>query len=325
MCIMKSFTVKRNLLLLFLQIMYYVKMLKFALIYFSTLLILFFVVIVGFANTTITIEKFADFLTLNYTPANVAEAVALIIMFLVQTSPIMAFVEVRTMGIDEKMSLMAGKMKDHIIVVGLGHLGRRIVNTLLKLDIPFVVITLSDSSQRDLTKELIGKGIPVIFGDATSREILSKAGIKKAHAIVIAFNNDVLNPVVAQRAKELNPDIKVVARVYWDEIAEILLRSKYAEEVLSSTAIAVPKYILGCYFDIDMEIPPAIPIKFQENSKIIGKKITELEQMIQIHVLGIVRKGLLIKDRNETIHPEDTIIFWGNIEEFKRLLKEFSE
>ncbi|MGQ4834272.1 MAG: potassium channel family protein [Candidatus Asgardarchaeia archaeon] len=309
----------KGLTLLGLEIKYYVQMLKFALAYFVGLFLIF-LWLLKIANVPLDIVVISQFLALGYNPKSVLEALALIVMFLVQTSPIMAFVEFRTIKKEEKMRLLAGKMRDHIIVVGLGHLGRRITNILLKLKIPFVVITLKKDTEEDIVRDLEENGVPIIFGDARSREVLLSAGIEHARALVTTFNDDLVCPVVAQRAKSLNEKIKVIARIYWDEFANVLVSSKYVDEVLSSTAIAVPKYILGCYYDINMEIPTTIPIKVHNESIFLNKTVAEVEEETRIAILALVRNGEIIKDEKEKIKPEDTIIFWGDIEKFKHIL-----
>ena len=103
-------------------------------------------------------------------------------------------------------------MRNHIIVVGLGHLGRRIANILLKLKVSFVVVTLEKDSVKDIVQDLEKIGVPIIFGDARSREILTIAGVQHAKALITAFNDDLLCPVIAQRAKSLNKKIFTVAR-----------------------------------------------------------------------------------------------------------------
>ena len=201
--------IRDNLLIILLQLIYYIKLLKFALSYFLILLFLFFIVAI-LGNIDLTPEKFTLFLTLNYNPTNIAETIAQIIMFLIQTSPIMAFVEVRTLTYEEKAVLKAQRMRNHIIVIGLGHLGKRIVKVLRELEIPFVLVTLSDVKDSDVVNELIADDIPVIFGDATSRNILKSAGIENARAVIISINNDTINPIIAERAKEINPNVKAI-------------------------------------------------------------------------------------------------------------------
>ena len=311
----------RKLLLVGLEIKYYFQMLKFALVYFTGLFIIFlWLLVIG--DIPLDIVIISQFLSLGYNPKSVVDALALIVMFLIQTSPIMAFVEFRTISKEEKAKLLAGKMRDHIIVVGLGHLGRRIANILLNLKIPFVVVTLKQGGEEDIIKDLEEKGVPIVFGDARSKEVLLAAGVQHARALITAFNNDLVCPVVAQRAKSLNKNIKVIARIYWDEFAKVLVSSEYVDEILSSTAIAVPKYILGCYFDINMEIPSTMPIKVHNEEIFVGKTVNEIEKETGIRILAVVRDKQIIKDSNERIIPGDTIIFWGDVANFKTLIEQ---
>ena len=309
--------IRDNLLIILLQLIYYIRLLKFALSYFLILLFLFFIVAI-LGNIDLTPEKFTLFLTLNYNPTNIAETIAQIIMFLIQTSPIMAFVEVRTLTYEEKAVLKAQRMRNHIIVIGLGHLGKRVVKVLKELEIPFVLVTLSDVKDSDVVNELIADDIPVIFGDATSRNILKSAGIENARAVIISINNDTINPIIAERAKEINPNVKVIARVYWDEIANLLLKSKFADEVLSTTALSVAKYIVGCYHDIATEIPPPIPLRINKNSPIITMTPETFEEKTSLNILAIIRENKLLRD-TKSFKEGDVLIVWGEISSLKSL------
>ena len=321
MAIMSKILLRKIMLVAF-EIKYYIQMLKYALFYFISLFLIF-LWLLAVARVPFDLVIISQFLALGYTPRTVLEALALIVMFLVQTSPIMAFVEFRTIGKEEKARLLAQKMRNHIIVIGLGHLGRRVANILLNLKVPFVAVTLEKDTNEDIVQDLEKKGIPVIFGDARSKEILTNAGIQHARAVITAFNNDLLGPVIAQRAKSLNKNVKVIARIYWDEIAKVLVSSKYVDEVLSSTAIAVPKYILGCYYDINMEIPPTMPIKVHNESIFLQKTVVEIEQETRIQILALIRSDEIIKDTHAIVQPEDTIIFWATPEKFKSILSDF--
>jgi len=136
-------------------------------------------------------------------------------MLLIELSPIMAFVEVRTLSYDDKAKIRAQHMRDHIVIVGCGHLGKRVTEVLTDLDLPFVLIVLPEDRERnEYVCHLMEKEIPVIFGDATLTSVLRTANVEKAKAIIISINNDYLNPVIADRARKLNPKAKIIVRIY---------------------------------------------------------------------------------------------------------------
>lgn len=99
-------------------------------------------------------------------------------------------------------------MLDHYIVCGYGRIGKIICRELDADDIPFVVI----DHNPDLLEELEEKGYPFILMDATSEDVLKKAGLERAKGIVTAVNSDAHNVYITLTAKGLRPDIFVLAR-----------------------------------------------------------------------------------------------------------------
>ena len=308
----------RRLRVLMSELIYMIKMVKYALLYFGSLAVLFFSIML-LCGIPLTAQNIVLFLSLNYVPETLGEAICLFIMVLIQLSPVMAFVEVRTLTYDEKAKLMAEKMREHVIVVGCGHLGRRICHMLDELEAPFVIITLpKDRYENEYVAFMMKKRIPVIFGDARLSSTLLEAGIEKARTIMITVNDDVVNSAIAKKAKELNPGIRVVARIYGDEFADMLLKSGYADEVVSTTAIAALSCVASCFLDVEFQLPGLVAIKIHEGSKAIGMTVREVEEGIGISVLATLRGGRWIRDAGLLIEEGDTIVVCGDLRGLKR-------
>jgi CPA2 family monovalent cation:H+ antiporter-2 len=99
----------------------------------------------------------------------------------------------------------------HVIVAGLGIAGEELVQGLKKMEIPFVAIDLNPESVRVAAQA----GVPAFFGDATSADVLDHLGIKRARALVLTINDVKATLRAAQVARELAPDVYIVARVPW--------------------------------------------------------------------------------------------------------------
>ena len=112
-----------------------------SLVYFFFFLVLMFLALY-FSGTELTLENIALFLTLNKEPKNALEGIALIFIFFLELSPLMAFIELRTLNRLDKLEILAKKLSNHVIVVGCGHLGSRVVDRLNLMGIPFVLIVL---------------------------------------------------------------------------------------------------------------------------------------------------------------------------------------
>jgi len=314
----------RRLGILVSELIYMAKMVRYALLYFGSLAVAFvFAMLVS--GIPLTVQNLVLLLSLNYEPKTFGEAICLLIMVLIQLSPVMAFVEARTLTYDEKAKLMAGKMREHIIVVGCGHLGRRICYVLRELEAPFVVVVLPrDRHENEYVAFLMKEGVPVIFGDARMSSTLLEAGIERARAIMITVNDDVVNSVIARRARELNPGVRVVVRIYGDEFADILLKSGYANEVVSTTAIAVLSCVASCFVDVELQLPGLVAIKIRSGSRAIGMTIAELEEEMGIDILATLREGRWLRDRGLSVKEGDTVVICGDLEGLRRAFAFFT-
>ncbi len=104
------------------------------------------------------------------------------------------------------------KMKDQIIVVGYGRNGQQTVHDLLLLGKPVVVI------EKDHETILSHQSTKVVFieGDATEDEVLERAGIQKAEALITSLPIDADNLYVVLTARSLCPNLKIISRASHD-------------------------------------------------------------------------------------------------------------
>jgi hypothetical protein len=133
----------------------------------------------------------------------------------------------------EGSRMLAREMRNHVIVVGHGHLGGHLVGHLRESARPYVLIE-KDSTAVD---HLVRAGEPVVVDDAKQESTLIDAGVDHAHLIVITANNIETALLVTKRARDRNKKATIVVRCYLDEFTEIL-ESLGANEVISSSKSA---------------------------------------------------------------------------------------
>ena len=277
-------------------------------------------------NMKVSFMNLVLFLSLNYEPKNELEALALFFTIMLELSPVMGFVELRTMSKEEKAKIIARSMKNHVIIIGAGDLGKKITQTLRMLKIDFSLVVLSrDKIQNEYVIRLLNEGFPVIFGNALLPNVLKDAGIEHAKTVIIAVNNDLLNARIAERIRELNPEAKIVARIYDDSLANLLLRTRTADEVISPMNTAVTSYIVGSFLNISTEVQNVITLEIDETSKLKDISINVIEAETGVKVLAIMRKDTWIQLTGELkIQPGDKVIVYGSAETFGRLIQKFA-
>lgn len=106
------------------------------------------------------------------------------------------------------------------IICGFGRLGKNIYRALKNEDIEFVFIEIDPNKTQEFQEESLHQ---MIIGDADDKNVLLKAGIKTATAVVAFTNNDTTNISILATAKKLNDDIITIARE--DEIEDVSIFS----------------------------------------------------------------------------------------------------
>ncbi len=103
----------------------------------------------------------------------------------------------------------AEQLRGHVVICGYGMNGRRLARLLRENGLPYLVLEMNPRVVRAARAE----GEPIHFGDVGSPEILRRAGIGHARAIVFAISDPVILPRAISHAHLLNPDVHILARI----------------------------------------------------------------------------------------------------------------
>ncbi len=119
-------------------------------------------------------------------------------------------------------------LEGHVVIAGYGLSGRNVAYALRNMRLPYIHIELNGEAVR-LARQ---SGDFIIHGDATAEAVLKGAGITKANALVLAINDPSALSRVIPTARELNPDIYILARTRY--VAEIEnLKELGADEIIT--------------------------------------------------------------------------------------------
>jgi len=99
----------------------------------------------------------------------------------------------------------------HVIVIGYGHVGQTVVRLLSENDICPTIVELNIQTIQSLRSQ----GYRTVYGDAARFNTLSEAGIKNAHALVLSASNVKGECEIVRQARELNPNIRIIARTIY--------------------------------------------------------------------------------------------------------------
>jgi len=199
----------------------------------------------------------------------------------------------RTRGEKEWMRVMASTFRDHVILCGLGHLGYRVLVDLTARGEKVVAIEVNEACR--FLAQAKATGAAVFVRDMKDDQVLVDAGVEHARTIILATNDDMANLEAALDSRRMNPKIRVILRLFDQQIAAKIADAFAIDQAFSSSALAAPavaavatgqeasvkaSYALGGVVHVVAEVRAAA------KGGLVGRSIGELEAARGIRVLG---------------------------------------
>ena len=127
-------------------------------------------------------------------------------------------------------------LKDHTIICGYGVKGRTAARTLMDKGTSPDQIVVIEPSEDERTRAT-ADGLAAVDGSAARQEVLLEAGIRDASALIVGPDRDDTAVLITLTARELNPDLCIVAAVREEENVHLLHQSG-ANSVITSSGAA---------------------------------------------------------------------------------------
>lgn len=153
------------------------------------------------------------------------------VWFAVLTSAIVEMDLAQVFKTRRDMKRMA-KLKDHVVVCGGGRTGMQIIEELKAAGVPYVLIDRDEERAEAIRRA--DEDALVLVGDATRDKSLVEARVQDARGLVACLTHDTDNLFVCLSARDLQPDLTIVARVDDEQTAEKLYIAG-ADHVVSPT------------------------------------------------------------------------------------------
>ena len=155
----------------------------------------------------------------------VALAISTIVQSVVQSELVATFGQ-------RRRSRRMSKLSNHFIICGSGRVGSHLMRDLLGTNESFVVIEQNQQRAAEFTQ----RGVNVLAGDATLEETLREARVEHARGLAACLPDDADNVYVVLTARDLNPNLRIVARAAEEQAEAKLLRAG-ANHVVAPTII----------------------------------------------------------------------------------------
>lgn len=237
-----------------------------------------------------------------------------------------------------KIKRMIQKLENHTIVCGFGRNGKEAAITLFSSKEKFVIVEKTESELLNLNENY---KYPYVTGDATNEDVLIKAGIENAKAIITTLPIDADNLFVSLTAKVLNKKIKVISRAS-EEHNDLKLKRAGADIVIMPDKIGGQRMAKLVTEPDTIEFLENIIFQSGHNIKLSevsceSQKISDLNQTIaQMDVrntIGINIVGVKLANGTYVFNPtpdfvlkhKDKLFVLGTveqIEDFKKFIKQ---
>lgn len=127
-----------------------------------------------------------------------------------------------------KLDTQIKKLKGHYIICGYGRIGRVLARFLVEKYVDVVVIERNETRIAKMDED----GVLYLLGEATDETVLERAGVQSAKGLITAVATDADNVFLVLIAKQLNPNLFVVARASQNSTKKTLLAAG-ADKVIS--------------------------------------------------------------------------------------------
>ncbi|QNP71185.1 NAD-binding protein [Streptomyces roseirectus] len=124
-------------------------------------------------------------------------------------------------------------MSGHVVLLGLGKIGTRVLIRLRELDIPVVCVEAGPEARGLAVARRLR--VPVVLGDVTQEGVLEAAKIQRAGALLAVTSSDTTNLEAVLYARSLRQDLNAVLRLYDDDFATAVYRTLRAAHPYAKT------------------------------------------------------------------------------------------
>ena len=233
-----------------------------------------------------------------------------------------------------KMTKQISRLREHFIVCGAGETSINAIRELHNTKRPFAVIDIDDQKLEQIHQEFEA---PYIVGDASEEVFLEEAGIAHAKGLLACLPTDKDNLFVALTARQMNANLRIIAKVQDPSNNEKFLRH-------GADGIASPQVIGGLRLISELIRPQVVSfldimlrdkdrmVRIEEviisrDSPYAGKSLKEaaFRQKFQMQILAIRGPGLekfdYMPDPEEPIEAGATLVVLGNADRVTDLRK----
>jgi len=232
----------------------------------------------------------------------------------------------RTGRRDAWREALVSTYRKHVIVLGAGHVGLRVVRTLVEMGVDVVVIDNQHDREKDFV--LSELGVPTLTEDGRDTLTLEKAGLRHAETFVACTGDDHVNLEAVMKVRQINPTVRVVARVWDENLGAQMRQFLNVSAIISSSELSAPVFAGQA---LGVEITQTITIGSEkystaklivsEKSFMRGRTVGEVQASEKCDIVLHLREttSTVQPSRDIRLDPGDTVVVFARHERTLRL------
>src|SRR5271165_2106958 len=185
----------------------------------------------------------------------------------------------------------------HVIVVGLGNVGTRVIGELHDLGFDVACVDRDpDARGIALARRL---GLPLVIGEAYQPETLRAAGLENSIALVSVTSSDIVNLETALQARALREDLRIVLRLFDDDLAQRVQKTVGNVVSRSVSYMAAPAFAAALLehqvlrtIAVGRHVLLMADVRVEPGADMAGQAVAELERDGQARVLALQVRGI---------------------------------
>jgi voltage-gated potassium channel len=207
--------------------------------------------------------------------------------------------------------------RNHVIVLGAGHVGLRVIRQLRSLGVE--VVAIDNKPYSGVPEELKQMRVPLFMEDGLNPIILQKVGIEHADAFIACTGTDSVNLEACMRVRHMNPAIRLIMRA-WDDQFTAQIHDLLQVEVLSSSEISAPVFAgmaLDMGFtqtlDVNGEEYSTVRLTVNPGSILQNQTIGTLQDRHQMDIVlhGRTKSAQVKPDKTTRVQAGDTLVIFA--------------
>ena len=208
----------------------------------------------------------------------------------------------------------AGRRTESVAVIaGFGDVGSAAYQELSSAGVSCVVV--------DLTPHNVNQ----VVGNAEDERILKQAHIEEAQFCIVALNDDDLNIFTTLMARNLNPEIRILARANSPASTDKLYRAgaDFVALLPSIGGQTIAKIILADTVTILLDLPNGEMVIMKRVTKPDHRTVSWFARRTGVRIIGIESqsRSLVTPEPRETLSEGDMVITVGNNEQLKKFIR----